>query len=344
MDMTIDYKRIAFNLTVYELEAYKDAAVLITGCNGFIGVWLCNFFDYINAEYGLNIDVVGVDVQLKANTNIVNVQYRYRNICDFVYSDTDKFDYIFNCAGIANPSSYMRDPIATLDVSYIGTHNILEYAKDNDVKSVVCFSSSEVYGSPEPEYIPTSEDHVGRIHTYSNRSCYDVGKLVLETLCYTYHDQYNVPVKVVRPFNLYGPFMDDTRVVPNFIRKVLAGEPLNVYGDGEQTRTFCYMIDAMVYLLKISVSGKNGQIYNVGTSSPEITMPELVTKLGEAAGMELDYKLIPYPEDYPGDEPRRRCPDISKVMNLTGYEPQIHISYGLRRTYNYFKEKYDTTV
>lgn len=335
------------NLTYTERDAFRHATVLITGCNGFIGVWLMHTFKYLNATCNLNLRVFALDIHESVHESIRDdipsfITYHQANISECNLGDIThgwKLDYIFNCAGIAVPMQYMRMPIQTLDVSYIGTKNVLEFAMQESVRSVICFSSSEVYGSPEPDAIPTAEDHVGRIHTHSNRSCYDVGKLVLETLCYTYHQQYNVPVKVIRPFNLYGPLMDDTRVVPNFIRRVISDEPVMIYGDGNQTRTYCYIADAIVMILKLCVVGDNGGIYNVGNSNPEINLYQLVDALEEGLGITIGRNRIPYPDDYPDNEPLRRCPDITKVINATKFTPTIPLQVGLKKTYNYFKNK-----
>lgn len=345
-----DYLHIYQNMTYNELEALNDSTYLVTGCNGFIGVWLLNFFVYLKFAHKFNIQVEAVDVQDKISDLIPQValqdgmiRYHRLNIAsdhDVKYEFTDsRIDYIFNCAGIAVPTEYMRKPIETLDVSYMGTRNIMELSREFNVKSVVCFSSSEVYGSPEDEAIPTVESHVGRIHTHSNRSCYDVGKLVLETLCYTYNNKFNVPVKVIRPFNLYGPMMNDTRVVPNMMRRILSGEPFRIYGDGLQTRTFCYMADAMVMILKVALNGRGGEIYNVGNSEPEVTMFGLHYELDRVLGTTSKLEQVPYPSNYPDNEPRRRCPNISKVVELTGYTPKVSLADGLGKTYQYFKDK-----
>lgn len=200
----------------------SSKSVLLIGSDGFLGNW---FKDYLRANG--------------------NTYYCYdirdgNDICESILH-LPKCDYVVNCAGIASPEKYMKKPAETMDVSYIGTKNVLEYCIKHNVESVLMFSSSEVYGTPDKANIPTKEDYIGTIPTRSSRSCYDIGKQVLETLCYIYHNIHGVNVKVVRPFNFYGPHMgiNDNRVLSNWMRNYLNNEDIIVYGDGNQTRTFC---------------------------------------------------------------------------------------------------------
>lgn len=303
------------------VDLLKDKSVLLIGSSGFLGNWFADVFDYLGVEY-LKYD------PSENPDNDINKPL-----------DLPRYDYVINCAGIASPEKYMKQPILTMDISYIGTKNVLDYCNKHNVESVLLFSSSEVYGTPNPNFIPTKEDYVGAIPTTSNRSCYDIGKQLLETLCYLYKNEYNTPVKVVRPFNMYGPYMgiNDNRVLSNWMRSFLKGEGIKIYGDGQQTRTFCYAGDGIAMMLEVLLKGENGEIYNVGNSSPELNMIQLAGKFYEALDAEPNYEVIEYPGFYPSDEPLRRCPNIDKVVKRTNILPKTDLKSGIKSMLDYFK-------
>ena len=233
----------------------------------------------------------------------------------------------------------MKQPVATLDVSYIGTKNVLDYCNDHDVESVLLFSSSEVYGTPNPDAIPTKEDYVGAIPTMSNRSCYDIGKQVLETLAHIYYNEHKTRVKIVRPFNLYGPHMglEDNRVLSNWMSNFLKGNSISIYGNGNQTRTLCYAADGIAMMLGALVSGRDGHVYNVGNPSPEVTMIELANIFYTALQTSTNYSIIDYPTYYPSDEPTRRCPNIDKIVSVTDIRPTVTLETGIKRMHDFYK-------
>ena len=298
----------------------KSKSVLLIGSDGFLGNW----FKDILTENGN--ELLCYDIQ---NGNDICKPLKLK-----------RYDYVINCAGIASPEKYMEKPIETMDVSYIGTKNVLDYCVDNEVESVLMFSSSEVYGTPEPNSIPTKEDYIGTIPTRSSRSCYDIGKQVLETLCYIYYNKHNLPVKVVRPFNFYGPYMgiNDNRVLSNWMRSYLKDDDIMVYGDGNQTRTFCYVEDGIDMCLGVLVNGKNGEIYNAGNPTPELTMKELAEIFCNTLDYNDRYIIRDYPNFYPKDEPLRRCPNIDKVVKDTGVQPKTTLKVGLKKMLEYFRE------
>lgn len=297
----------------------RNKTVLLIGSDGFLGNWFKDIFQN-NGNELLCYDI-------KAGNDICNAL------------SLPRFDYVINCAGIASPEKYMKEPLATMDVSYIGTKNVLDYCIKNKVESVLMFSSSEVYGTPIPDSIPTTEDYIGTIPTRNNRSCYDIGKQVLETLCYIYHSKYKVPVKVVRPFNFYGPYMDrnDNRVLSNWMTSYLNNEKIVVYGDGKQTRTFCYASDGIAMCLVVMILGKDGEVYNVGNPSPELSMVEFAKVFCQTLNYEKNYELKDYPTRYPSDEPVRRCPSIDKILKLGAQYPKVDLSVGLNKMLNYFQ-------
>lgn len=316
-------------------DEFKDKTVLLIGSNGFLGRWFYDFFSSIDCQ------LICLDNDIAPNDT--STLYINKDICEDITKVLPRnrynIDYVINCAGIASPEKYLKLPVETLDVSYIGTRNVLELCKIHDVKSVLFFSSSEIYGTPDPDFIPTSEDYVGKIPTNSNRSCYDVGKLVLETLVNVYVKEHNVNAKIVRPFNLYGPYMGtkDNRVLSNFMNNYLLKKPLDIYGSGLQTRTYCYAGDGIAMMLKILIGGNTGETYNVGKLSPEINVMQLADLFYESLGGVKNVKKIPYPEGYPSDEPSRRCPNISKVKKELGIEAETEFANGLKIMKSYFE-------
>ena len=299
----------------------KSKSVLLIGSDGFLGNWFRDILDENGNKYAT------YDIQSG------------NDICDGM-GDIPRYDYVINCAGIASPEKYMKQPVETMDVSYIGTKNVLDYCVENKVESVLMFSSSEVYGTPESISIPTKEDYIGTIPTRSSRSCYDIGKQVLETLCHIYHNKHNVPGKVVRPFNFYGAYMgiNDNRVLSNWMRSMLRDEDIMIYGDGKQTRTFCYAEDGINMCLGVLINGKNGEIYNVGNPTPELTMIDLAKVFCNVLDYNDRYVIRDYPNFYPKDEPLRRCPNIDKVVRDTGIQPKTTLDIGLKKMLKYFEE------
>lgn len=311
-------------------KRFEGKKVLLIGSNGFLGRW---FYDYFKS---IETDILCIDNDIAPTDS--KAEYLNHNICDSLDID-DRFDFIINCAGIASPEKYLQLPVETLDVSYIGTRNIFEFARKTNPESIMCFSSSEIYGTPDPDAIPTKESYIGSIPTMGNRSCYDVGKLVLETLSHIYYNKHNLNIKIVRPFNLYGPYMGvkDNRVLSNFMNNFIDKKPVKIYGDGLQTRTFCYVADGIAMMLGVLLDGKNGDVYNVGNPVPEINMNELADMFYHALGENFKYEQIPYPDDYPSDEPTRRSPNIDKVVKEIGIQPQVGLEVGIRKMYEYFK-------
>jgi UDP-glucuronate decarboxylase len=308
-------------------DTFAGKIILITGGCGFLGSVFKKYFLHLG-----NCEVVAVDNYI--TSNCVEGIYRANIVEDEL--QVAKVDYIINAAGIASPYHYRRLPLETLDVSYIGTRRMMELAKQHHVKGFLSFSSSEVYGNPK--IVPTPESYIGTIDTMGSRSSYDIGKLAIETLSYIYNTKYGVNVKIVRPFNVFGPplLQNDYRVIPNLISRALKGEPLHIYGDGEQTRTFCYITDFIVGAIKVLLYGDNLP-YNIGNNNNEIKMLELAKLIEKVMGHSLDIRLIPYPSVYPHEEPRRRCPDITKANLQIGYEPIVNIRDGIDRFYQWAK-------
>lgn len=247
-----------------------------------------------------------------------------------IYLEVDR---IYNLASPASPVDYQRDPVQTLKTNVVGTTNLLGLAKRTGALFFQA-STSEVYG--DPEITPQKETYLGNVNPIGIRACYDEGKRAAETLCFDYQRQYGVGIRVARIFNTYGPRMrpDDGRVVSTFIRQALLGEPLTIFGDGNQTRSFCY-VDDLIYGIDSIMEYHDWNISPVNLGNPqEITLNSLAAEILELTNSSSTIEFLPLPED----DPKQRCPDITKINSLTGWKPQTDLKLGLERTIEYMTE------
>ena len=329
-------------------QKFEGKTVLITGAGGFLGRYFIEVFEKFNQSYFNNpVKVIAVD-NLITSGQIGPKIIEDVNV-DFVEHDvTKKFDtkqpvdYIMHAAGIASPHYYKKYPLETLEVAITGTKNMLSLAQEKKSRFLF-FSSSEIYGDPDSNNIPTSESYRGNVSCLGPRACYDESKRVGETLCYIFQHKFNVHTNIVRPFNLYGPGMqeEDLRVLPNFASKIKSKLPLKIYGDGKQTRTFCYITDAITGLLKVVLDGKKGEVYNIGNPSPEVSILDIVKRIQQVLKRDIPFDVIEYPESYPSGEPYRRCPDIQKAKDGINYIPEINFNEGLKRFLTWTNENYE---
>lgn len=243
---------------------------------------------------------------------------------------------IYHLACPASPKAYSARPFETLMINLLGTLNVLAFATKQKAR-VLFASTSEVYGDPLQH--PQRETYWGNVNTLGPRSCYDEGKRAAETICQEHRAFYGTDIRIARIFNTYGPFMaaDDGRVVSNFITQALAGERLTVYGDGNQTRSFCYVDDTVDGLIRLMNSKEEGPV-NIGNPH-EITLANLWWRLQTILGRPLTVDYLPLPKD----DPTRRCPDISLAMEKLGWEPKVDLNTGLKRTMEYFRSRADTS-
>lgn len=304
--------------------------ILVTGGAGFLGYHLC-----LSLLQGDN-EVIAMDNFITGQTRNVESLSRFNNFT-FVEQDvTHPFEFdvdqIYNLACPASPEKYQNDPIMTVKTNILGSLNVLELANRKGAR-VLQASTSEVYGNALIS--PQVEDYWGNVNPIGIRSCYDEGKRVAETLFFDFLRTYKTDIKVMRIFNTYGPNMqiNDGRVVSNFIIQALQGRPITIYGDGNQTRSFCYVSDLISGMTKLMNSkvGLTGPV-NVGNPN-EITMRELAQTIISLTGSSSRIDYLPLPED----DPVQRRPDISRATNLLGWEPQIPLDEGLRLTINYFR-------
>lgn len=309
--------------------------VLVTGGAGFLGSHLCERL----VKDGC--DVICMDnFRTSAKRNIRHLldslyfEFIRHDIIEPIFIECDQ---IYNLACPASPIWYQQDPIYTTKTSIYGAFNCLGIAKRTGAR-ILQSSTSEVYGDPEVH--PQVESYRGAVNTIGPRACYDEGKRVAETLFFDYHRQHGVDIKVMRIFNTYGPRMDmgDGRVVSNFIVQALKGEDITIYGDGSQTRSFCYvddLIEGMVRLMNDSAEGFTGPV-NIGNPG-EFTIKELAEKVVSMTGSKSQ---IVY-EDLPVDDPTQRKPDISLAKKELGWEPKVQLDEGLERTIEYFKDHFE---
>jgi UDP-glucuronate decarboxylase len=332
-------------------SAFAGRTVLLTGAGGFLGTYFVELFRDLNRTVlKSSCHVIAYDNFItrgpsRLPPNEGGVEFKNHDVIKPLEID-GPVDYIIHAAGIASPEYYRRFPLETLEVATIGTKNMLELARNRQSEAVLFFSSSEIYGDPDPSHVPTTEDYRGNVTCLGPRACYDESKRLGETLCGIYHGSYGVPAKIVRPFNVYGPGMqqNDYRVLPNFASRILDGAPLLVYSNGRQTRTYCYVGDAIVGFLQVLVAGRAGEAYNIGNPAPEISVVQLVEILSEVVGRRLEFRLVEYPDSYPPDEPQRRCPAIDKARRDLGYEPRISIHDGLGRFMAWAADNYRLSV
>ena len=335
-----DIKTIV-NQLAKEAPKLSGKTVLISGGAGFLGKYFLGVFSYLNRHVlDEPVRVISVDNFITGDRD-PNFDFSDREHILDVWGDVthplpvrEDIDYIIHAAGLASPVYYRQYPMETIEAAVTGTKNLLELARQNkNLQGFLFFSSSEIYGDPDPKAVPTPESYHGHVSSIGPRACYDESKRLSETICSVYHEKFGIPATMVRPFNVFGPGMkhNDRRVVPMFTYQALNGEPITVHGDGHQTRTFCYITDAMTGFLKVLLAGKPGEAYNVGNEHNEIAMRDLAQIFVEAAGGDASYTLIPYPESYPAGEPQRRCPDGTKARQELDFEAKVDFKDGIIR-------------
>ena len=308
----------------------KRKRVLVTGGAGFIGSHLCK--KLLDLDY----EVICMDnffTGQKDNIRDLLSNPYFEFVRKDVLEDINiECDQIYNLACPASPIHYQYDPIKTIKTSFMGALHVLGLAKRCNA-TVLQASTSEVYGDPEVH--PQPESYWGHVNPDGIRSCYDEGKRAAETLFFDYHRQHNVDIKVVRIFNTYGPNMrgDDGRVVSNFIVQALKGEDITIYGDGSQTRSFCYVDDLVDALIKM-MNSRKGFIGPVNLGNPgEFTMLELAQKVIELTGSKSKITYMPLPQD----DPTQRKPVIDLAKKELDWQPTIPLEEGLKKTIEYFK-------
>lgn len=329
--------------TKKQSHVLSGKTILLTGGNGFLGNYFIEIFKEFNKFIKKPISLIVLDNSLKKNffSKKNNIRFIKKDVSKKFYF-YKKIDVIIHAAGIASPFYYRKKPLETLEVSVNGTINCLNIAKKHKSKFIF-FSSSEIYGDPDNSNIPTKETYRGNVNSLGPRSCYDESKRLGETLCYIYSKKYKIHTNIIRPFNIFGPGMKqkDYRIFPNFISNILSNKKLKIYGTGKQTRTYCYISDAIEGFIKVIILGKFGEVYNIGNNKPEVSVKDIIKILKTINSKKINYEFVKYPKSYPLDEPQRRCPDIIKAKKHLNFHPKIKLNKGLKLYLSWASKNYN---
>ena len=348
-----DMKYVFEKLSNKEKEKLKGATVVMTGCGGFLGYYFMHFFSYFSDKLELK-KIIGLDNFLTGTKDWLEtlekdndkVYLKEFNVITDDIADVEgagEANLIIHAASIASPIFYRIYPEETLDANITGLRRILDYYKEKSIKGLLFFSSSEIYGDPFPEFIPTDENYRGNVATMGPRACYDEAKRFGETMCYIFNEKYNIPVTIARPFNNYGPGMNinDKRLPADFAKAVHEDRDLIMYSNGKPTRTFCYIADAIAGYLKVLLHGKL-DVFNIGIDKPEVSVAEFAELFSKNAKEVYSYTgnvkfEMPEDKEYMTDNPNRRCPNIDKAKKILDYNPSIYVDEGINRYLQFLK-------
>ena len=306
--------------------------ILITGGAGFLGSHLCR--RYLNQGY----KVIAMDNLITGNLENIAPFMKLENF-EFYHQDVSKYihiphslDYILHFASPASPIDYLKYPIQTLKVGALGTHNLLGLAKAKNA-TIMIASTSEIYGDPLEH--PQTEEYWGHVNAIGPRGVYDEAKRFQEAITMAYHKSHGVDIRIVRIFNTYGPSMriEDGRVLPAFMSQALLAKPITIFGDGSQTRSFCYVDDLAAGIEALLVSGYTNPV-NLGNPK-EVSIADFAKEIIQLTGSRSEITFL----DLPQDDPKMRCPDISKAKNILKWQPKFDRTKGLQETLKYFKQK-----
>lgn len=329
------------------LKKIEGSSLLISGGGGFLGAYFMDLIDFCNSTiFAEPVNVICVDNFI---TGVPGRILHLTNNENFTLLDADvtkplkitqDIDYIIHAASIASPTFYRKYPIETIETNVIGLKNLLDIGIRKKVKSFLNLSSSEIYGDPDKANIPTNESYNGNVSCTGPRACYDESKRLGEALCVNYYKEYGVPVKVARPFNVYGPGLrlSDRRVIPDFFNDAINKHKIEILSDGSPTRSFCYVSDAIKGFMLALLSEFEGEAFNIGNDQTEISMKALAEIVADIVG-NVDIELKRSEEkEYLTDNPKRRCPDLAKAKSLLNYYPKVDLRAGLERIFRWYTQ------
>lgn len=324
-------------------ESFERKTILISGANGLLAAYMVEtFMRLLQTNKIKNIKIIALvrdknkaEKRFRDFLRTEHMELLVQDVCDpIIYNG--KIDYIIHAASQASPKYYGIDPVGTLNANVLGTNNLLNLARNNDVEGFLYFSSSEVYGELDDDRIPTKECDFGYLNPTDLRSCYAESKRLGETMCISWFKQYGVPIKIVRPFHTYGPGMklNDGRVFADFVADIVNKRNIVMKSNGSAKRAFCYLADATKGFFTVLLNGENGEPYNIGNDLAEISILDLAEEIVDIFP-ELKLKVVKMEEDrkinYLTSKITRNCPDIGKAKKI-GWEPKINIYDGFKRT------------
>lgn len=350
-----DLAYIFDSLTDSQKLKLKDSTILFTGCAGFLGFYFMHFLVRYAKELQIK-KIIALDnfmlrkpkwLETLTDSHNVLELHKFDIITDKIDSIKSAFeaDFIIHAASIASPVFYRTYPIETLDANIWGLRSLLDFYKDKHIKGFLFFSSSEIYGDPHKDYIPTDENYRGNVACIGPRACYDESKRFGETMCYLFAQQFYMPITIARPFNNYGPGMNilDKRVPADFAKSIVEHKDIEILSDGSPKRTFCYIADAIAGYIKVLTYGKF-DVFNIGIDKPEISIKELAHIYADISNELFNFKpkiIFKTSKDkhYLTDNPNRRCPIITKAKQNLNYEPEILIKEGIARFLEFLRSQ-----
>lgn len=339
-----------------ESKKFENATILMTGCGGFLGFYMLQYLvkyaEKLKIKKIIGLDNFIIDkpewlVHLEENNNKVLSIYNF----DIAFDDISKIEFsaevnfVIHAASIASPTFYRKFPLETVNANVWGLRKLLDYYNSDALKGFLFFSSSEIYGDPPGDQIPTGEEYRGNVSCAGPRACYDESKRFGETLCWIYAETHNLPITIARPFNNFGPGMKlgDKRLPADFANAVINGRDIEILSDGKPTRTFCYVADAVVGYFLCLLYGKY-DYFNIGTEKPEISVKDTAKLYINAAKDILGNDLrVSYQKsddsEYLVDNPNRRSPKIDKARTRLGYDPVIGVEEGIYRYIKFLSQE-----
>ena len=327
---------------IKDLKKLSGKKILVTGGSGFLLSYLIYLFLHFNEKNKSKIDIHVLDQDIKRFEDFKNNKYLKLMKADISKKQNliKNYHYIIHGASIASPVLYKKKPLETITSNVDGLINILNgYKNSKTLKSMIFMSSSEIYGDPDNKNIPTKESYKGSVSCVGPRACYDESKRLGETISTVFLNKYKVPIKIVRPFNVYGPgqSLKDKRIFPDLMNNIKYNKEIILYSDGTPTRSFCYISDQIRGIIEVLFKGKNGEPYNIGNNE-EISIKKLAKLAVKISKKKLNIKMKSnMDKTFNTDSPKRRCPDIKKMYSLNKWRPKINLKTGLLRTINYYE-------